>query len=89
MKSIADAGCGSPRWREQVMLGAGRLKRRAHAPGSRGRGLGGAVRKVRRPGRRCCQPDRGRLEREAGRGSSEGFGCGVARRTSTAGLASR
>jgi hypothetical protein len=39
--------------------------------------------------RRARQPGRGRLEREAGRAGSGGFGYGTARRTSAAGLSSR
>jgi hypothetical protein len=77
VKSIAGARCGataggaSRRWSGREDSGEGALR-----PGRAGAALGCLiVRKVRRAGRRRCrQPDRGRLEREAGRAGSAGFG---------------
>src|SRR5205085_11564561 len=77
------------RWRgEQAMLWAGRLSEGAMRKVRAGAVLAReAFRKVRRAGRRRCrQPDRGRLEREARRAGSGGFGYGTVRRTSAAGV---
>jgi hypothetical protein len=73
------------------LVRTGRLSEGASRPVRAGAGLACvAVRKLRRAGRRRCrQSERGRLEREAGRAGSGGFGYGTARRTSAAGLSSR
>jgi hypothetical protein len=91
MKSIAGAGCGARRWsREQAIVTGGKIRARARcARIARVRDWDGweLEKSVRQGG--VDQPDRGRLARGAGCAGSGGLRCGVARRTSAAGLSSR
>ena len=76
-------------WREQAIGTGGKIEAKGTLRLVRASaGLGAPLEKAGGQGG-VDQPDRGRLDRGAGRAGSGGFGYGVARRTFAAGLSSR